>query len=175
LTSDDIQNLAFFVITAKTRGNVVDMRAKKELQTPVAVSPVTLAQKPIPELKTTQPSAKEQIQLKPWYRKWYWWAAAGAAFIGGGVGATVGSESIRSKANREPFISDKNEMLKNANTVLGVGIGLYAIGAGAIITGIILDLTYKPPATPVALRGFSPLFGGTGGNSVIGLQWGTEF
>ncbi len=171
LTSDDIQNLAFFAVTGKMRGNVGVARVKKEQPKPVAVSPVSPPQKPRAELTIAQ----QQKQAKPWYRRWYWWTAAGAAFIGGGVGATVGSESLRSKANREPFISDKNEMLKNANTVLGVGIGLYAIGAGAIITGIILDLTYKPAATPVALRGFSPLFGGTGGNSVIGLQWGAEF
>ncbi len=175
LTSDDIQNLAFFVVTGKARGTVEDVRTKKEPQPPVAMSPVTPAQKPRPELTTAQASAKVQKQVKPWYRRWYWWAAAGAAFVGGGVGATIASESIRSDANADSYNPSKHEKLTKANTLLGVAIGLYAVGAGAIITGIILDLTYKSPATPLALRGFSPLFGGTDGNSVIGLQWGAEF
>ena len=175
LTSEDTQNLAFFVVTGKTRGNVEDVRAKKEPQKPVAASTVTAPQKPRPELTTAQVSAKEQKQAKPWYRKWYWWTAAGAVFIGGGVGATVVAESIRSNANANPYNPSKGDEIKKANTILGVGIGLYAIGVGAIVTGIILDLTYTPPKAPVALRGFSPLLGGTGGNSVIGLKWGTEF
>jgi hypothetical protein len=175
LTNDDIQNLAFFVVTGKTRGTVEDIRGKKEPQKTIAVAPEIATPKPRPEMETAPVPTKEQKQVTPWYRRWYWWAAAGAAFVGGGVGATVVSESIRADARADPFSQSKNEKYRNADALLGVGCGLFAIGAGAIITGIVLDLTYQPPATPVALRGFSPLVGGIGETSVIGLQWGTEF
>jgi hypothetical protein len=173
-TSEDVQNFALFIVAGKARGNVEDLHAKKEPQKQVSVSTVTPTKQPRHELTTSQTTVQEKKQVKPWYRKWYWYTIAGSVFIGGAIGTTVVAMSYQSDANKDSYGPTREGKQNKANAFLGGAICGYAIGAALIITGAVLDATYEPSKPPpvAATKGFSLLMGG---DYVIGLQWGTEF
>ncbi|MBW1809790.1 MAG: PEGA domain-containing protein [Deltaproteobacteria bacterium] len=85
-----------------------------------------------------------EYKVHPWYRRWWPYATAGSVVLAGAVGAHLASESYTQSASQAVTENDINRNERLADVWLGVAITGYALAAGLVITGVFLDITFKP-------------------------------
>jgi hypothetical protein len=101
-----------------------------------------------------------EYQAQPWYRRWWPYATAGSVILAGAVGAHLGSDSYARSASHAVTENDINRNERLADIWLGVAITGYTLAAGLVITGVFLDITYKPSEVPFeSATGIVPLVG----------------
>jgi len=81
-------------------------------------------------------------ESRPWYRKWWTFSIASAAFLIGGVTAHLLSGHY---ADHEALTQDDIKYYSNlSDTCQGLAIAGYVLAGAALVTGLVLDLTFKP-------------------------------
>jgi hypothetical protein len=168
-TTEDIQDLALFVVTGGLRGNVEDVNKRKVMPAASPVSSSTTIKIPDRDLTAPSPATKDKEQSRPWYKAWYVYAITGGIILAGSIAAHVVS---RSYASSSPGKDTSAEKQTTANALLGVAIGGYVVSAAVFVTGTIFYFSAGPPETPsagVGNVGYYPR------GQAVGLQVGIRY
>jgi hypothetical protein len=157
----DLADLLRFLATGKAQGRLKVSTAGAEFS---ASGPAPSAKRLMVE-KAAEPT-------RPWYRRWWTWAAGGAALALAGAGCHLGAVYWDQQAEKHTTIVAIEHDREIARTLRGIAIGGYAVGGLVLITGFILDpsvflppkntaggQTGRPSGSSLVLT-FDPLAGG---------------
>jgi hypothetical protein len=134
-------DLARFIVTGQAGDNVkvADVSVKM---------PETPLVPPLPVL----------YESRPWYRKWWTYSIASAAVLIGGVTSHLLSGHYDDRSNEVTTVGDQNYFRDLSDTCQGLAIAGYALAGAALITGLVMDLTFEPEEvyiSPVMSSGFA--------------------
>lgn len=108
---------------------------------------------------------------RPWHRRWWPYGLGGAACLATGVAAHLTADYHERAARKTLTVGAEKHEMAVADTWLGVAVSGYVVAGAAILTGVILDLAYKPEEIDPASSRLIPV----AGNGSIGLQWFSRF
>jgi hypothetical protein len=95
---------------------------------------------------------------RPWYREWWTWSIASAAFLIGGITSHLLSGYYD---DHEAVTEDDVKYYRYlSDTCQGLAIAGYALAGVALVAGLVMDLTFKPEevyALPVVGPDFAGL------------------
>ena len=131
-------------------GYIVSGRAVKSVQVAdVAVQAETPEAPLVPPLPVLYES-------RPWHRKWWTWSIASAAFLISGVTSQLLSGYYDDHG--AVTVDDEKYYQDLSDTCQGLAIAGYALAGAALVTGLILDVTFEAEemyALPVMGPGFA--------------------
>ena len=81
-------------------------------------------------------------QSRPWYRKWWTYSIASAAFLVGGVTSHLLSEHY--EGHQALTDADVKYYRELSDTCLGLAIAGYALAGAALVAGLVMDITFEP-------------------------------
>jgi hypothetical protein len=134
-------DLAGYIVTGRTGGNVqvADVAAQAEIPEAPLVPPLPVL-----------------YQSRPWYREWWVYSIASAAFLIAGVTSHFLSGHYY---DHEAVTEDDVKYYRDlSETCQGLAIAGYALAGAALVTGLILDVTFEAEevyALPVMGPGFA--------------------
>lgn len=123
----DIADLLRFLATGRAQGRL-KVAALADAGAP-QVAPAT----DLPRAPGTAPAAH------PWYRKWWTWAAGGAALALAGAGCHLGAVYWDQQAEKHTTVAAIEHDRDVARSLRTAAIAGYAIGGAVLLTGFVLD------------------------------------
>lgn len=121
-----------------------DLGAGEEREIALALEPLETAPPP-------PPPGGGEMEPPGWYTDWLGWTLGGVGIVAGVLGGLFVESGYddRRKGDAELDISQANRYYDDADTSIGWGIGLAAVGGAALITGIVLlAVPESPEASP---------------------------
>jgi len=128
-------------VIRRGRGDPIDLAAYivgGQAGTKVEVADVTAK---LPEAPLVPP-LPVIYESRPWYRKWWTYSIASAAFLIGGVTSHLLSGYY---ADHEALTQDDKRYYRDlSDTCQGLAIAGYVLAGAVLVTGLVLDLTFEP-------------------------------
>ena len=124
-----------------------DLGAGEEREIALALEPLETTPPPPPP---PPPPGGGEMETPGWYTDWLGWTLGGVGIVAGVLGGLMVSSGLddQRKGDAELDISQADRYYDDADTSIGWGIGLAAVGGAALITGIVLLAVPESPEAP---------------------------